>query len=109
LGDHPAGWIDLLADDVGFQTKEILARLERHHHLFQRGIPGSFTNTVNRALHLPRPVGNGGERIGHRQTEIVVAMGTPCDISAALCVLGKVANQRAKLGRDGVSGCVWNI
>ena len=56
-------------------TPEVIgARAERHHDFFQRGVAGPFADPVDGAFHLARAVADAGERVGHRQAEIVVAV-----------------------------------
>ena len=48
---------------------------QRHHHLFQSGVAGALAQAVHRAFDLPGAAGETGERVGHRQPEVVVAVG----------------------------------
>ena len=52
------------------------------------GVAGALADAVDGAFHLARTGLNGGEGIGHRQAEIVVAMGRNC---ASFLVLLAVA------------------
>ena len=55
-------------------VEEVVARPQRHHDFFQRAIAGAFADAVDGAFDLPRARDHGGEAVGHRQAEIVVAM-----------------------------------
>ena len=51
-----------------------LLQAEIPHHADQVDVPTTFTNPVNRPLHLNRSVIDGGQRVRHRQFTIVVAV-----------------------------------
>ena len=55
-------------------AEEIVARFEGHDDFLHGGVAGALANAVDRAFDLPRPVAHGGQRVGHGQTEIIVAM-----------------------------------
>ena len=97
LGQQAGGGIDLLSDHMGVHTKQSFSCLKGHHHFFQRGIARAFSNTVDRALHLPGPIRHGSQRVGHRQPQIVMTMGAPGDLIRALRMVYEVTHQRAKL------------
>ena len=61
--------------DVGGEGHDVLAHFQRHHDLFQRGIAGAFADAVDGAFHLARACQHTGQRIGDRQSQIVMAMG----------------------------------
>ena len=61
--------------DVGGEGHDVLAHLQRHHDLFQRGIAGALADAVDGAFHLARARQHAGQRIGHRQAQIVMDMG----------------------------------
>ena len=56
------------------ETEEVLAGPQGHHDLFERGVASPLPDPVDGALHLPGAVHDGGERVGHRLTEVVVAV-----------------------------------
>ena len=50
------------------------AGLENHDHFLERAIAGALADSVDGAFHLARAGFDGGQRVGHRQTQIVVAV-----------------------------------
>ena len=60
--------------DAGAMRQRIGAHLQRHHDLFERRVAGALADAVDRALDLARAGLHRGQRIGDRQSEIVVAM-----------------------------------
>src|SRR5580658_8874165 len=52
----------------------VVARLHHHHDLFERAVARAFADTVNSAFDLPRSGLHRSQRIGYRETQIVVAM-----------------------------------
>ena len=51
-----------------------LARVQQHHDLLERGVAGPLADPVDRALDLARAGPQAGERVGHRQPQVVVAV-----------------------------------
>ena len=66
--------IELRRLDADLIGQHVAARLDRHHHLFERGIARPLADAVDGALDLPRAGTHAGQRIGHRHAEIVVAV-----------------------------------
>ncbi|CAB5033590.1 unannotated protein [freshwater metagenome] len=61
--------------DVGVKTVEIgRARVEQHYELFERCIAGAFADAVDCALDLPRTREHTRERVGDRETKVIVAV-----------------------------------
>ena len=59
------------ADRVG---QHVAARLDGHHDLFQRGVAGALADAVDGAFDLPRAGADAGQRVGHGQAQVVVAV-----------------------------------
>ena len=55
-------------------AERVAADLERHHDLFERGVAGALADAVDGALDLARAGLHRGERVGHREAQVVVAM-----------------------------------
>ncbi len=109
VGDQAAGSVELARLDAGAYAEIVAARAERHHHFLERGVAGPFADAVDSALHLARAVANAGERVGHGQAQIVVAVDAddgPRDIRH---ILPDGANQRAELLRHGIARGVRNV
>ena len=71
---QPGAGYDLGGIQAGVAGKNVLARPDAHHDLFQRRIAGAFTQTVDGAFHLARAVEYCGERVADRQTQVVVTV-----------------------------------
>ena len=75
VGHHLGGAIQERGVDVVGEGHDVLADPQRHHDLFQRGIAGTFTDAVDGAFHLARAGQNARQAVGHRQAQVVVAVG----------------------------------
>ncbi len=79
ISHHSAGSIELAGIDTRlYLVEEIPAGMNRHNHLFHRGVTSPFTNTVNRSLDLSGSIFDAGEGIGHGQAEVIVAVNADC-------------------------------
>jgi hypothetical protein len=67
--------------------------LHGHHDLFQRGVARALAQTVDRAFDLPRAARHGGQAVGRRHAEVVVAMGGEDHVLAALAFRDQAADQ----------------
>jgi hypothetical protein len=86
--------IDLLGAHARVEAcKDVRARLDRHHHLFHRGVAGALSDPVDRALDLPRSGANRGQAVRDGQTQIVVAVDREHRSIDARSVLPQVADQ----------------
>ena len=74
LAQHFAGGVELVQLDAGLDAIAVRAHIESSRNLFQRRVARALANAVDGALHLPRAVLDSGQRIGYRQTQIVVAV-----------------------------------
>ncbi len=80
--------------DVGGQVIERFSRMQRHHHLFQRGVAGAFADAVDADLDLPRARYHARQCVRGCQAQIVVTMGRPNHAVAAGGALNQVAHHR---------------
>ncbi len=98
-----AGGVEVLGVNAGVVRVRIDARLEDHDDLFERAVARAFADAVDGALDLPRAGFDRGQRIGHRQAEIVMAV--DADDGAIAQRLDDAADQRAVfLGRRVADG-----
>jgi hypothetical protein len=80
LGHQLAGAIDFLRVDVCVQPvgtavgEEVGAGVDRHDDFFERGVSGPLAEPVDGDLDLPGPAAHARQRIGDRQTEVVVTV-----------------------------------
>ena len=72
--DQPRGAHDGLGPDAGVERHVIVARAQRHDDLLHRRVAGALAQAVDGALDLAGAGGDRGERIGHRQSQVVVAV-----------------------------------
>ena len=56
------------------ERQPIAARLQHHHDLFERAVARALADAVDGALDLARAVLHGGQRVGDRQAQVVVAV-----------------------------------
>ena len=80
LRERPAGGHDLRGVDAGRDAVEVGAGVQRHDDVLERAIARPLADAVDGAFDLPRAAADGGERIGDRHAEIVVAMGGEDDV-----------------------------
>ena len=73
-GHQARGRNDLRRVDAGFTAKHVLACTHRHDNFFQRSIAGALAQAIDRAFHLTRTIQYRRQRIGHRQTQVIVAV-----------------------------------
>src|SRR5450755_475186 len=71
---HLACAIEMLGLDAGREGITVVAGLDRHDDLLERAVSGALADAVDGALDLPRPGLNRGDRVGYRESQIVVAM-----------------------------------
>ncbi len=91
---EPAGGDDLCSVDAGVDALiEILASLECHDDLFERGVSGALTDAVDRYLDLPCPGLNCRDGVGGSHAEVVMAVNRDDYILNARRVLLDVANE----------------
>jgi hypothetical protein len=75
VATRPRGLHDLGGVDAGLVGHDVGAHPHRHHHLLERGVARALAEAVDRALDLPRAGLDGGQRVGRRHAEVVVAVG----------------------------------
>ena len=107
--DEPARLVELLCAHVGVELGEVAARLDRHDHLFERGVAGALADPVDRALHLARAVEHASQRVRRRHPEVVVAVHGDARAIDVRHVLVQRGDQRAELLRDRVADGVGDV
>ena len=101
---------DLLRIDTRVQFTELIGpRLQRHHDLFQCRITGTLAQTINGAFNLPRAAHGRGQRIRHRQAQIIVTMHTDHGIIDVRHRIVQACNHRTELLRHAVTHGIRNI
>ena len=109
FAQQAAGFIQFLQIEFRGDAKTILAHGECDRDLLKRGVPGAFTDAVNRAFDLADARANRGQRIGDRKAEVVMAMRAQGDVPGIAEVLADLQKHRAVLFRHGVSDGVRQI
>ena len=108
-GDDFAGRHELARIDSGVAIEAVAAGAHRHHDFFERGVAGAFADAVYGAFDLARAGGDGGERIGDGQAQIVVAMRRKHRAVGIGNPLAQVFDERAELPRQRVANGVGNV
>ncbi len=57
----------------------IVAVAQREHQELERGVALAFTDAIDCTLDLAKPVFNRGQRVGHRESNLIMAMHAPRD------------------------------
>ena len=92
---EPRGPGDLPRHGAGVQADVGLARVQQHHDLLERGVAGALADAVDRALDLARAGQQPGERVGHRQAQVVVAVDRQHDVAQVRHELVQLLQVRA--------------
>ena len=111
-GDQLGGLHDLLRHHAaGVTAVNVVARLERHDDLLERGVAGSFADAVDGALDLPRSGLDGGERVGHGHAKVIVTMHADDRLAGLKLRHGavQVRDQFAELPRHGPADGVGDV
>ena len=107
--DQPAGAGDLLGLDLRLGVEVVAARADRHDDLFERGVAGALADAVDGALDLGRAGAHRGERVGRRQTEVVVAVAADGDVVQRRAEPVELADEVAELERQRVADGVGDV
>ena len=83
------------------------ARPEGHDDLLERRVAGALAEAVDRDLDLARAGLDGGERVGRREPEVVVAVDADRRVRAD--EVDDPPDERAELGRDRVADGVRDV
>ena len=90
--------------------KIVGAGAHRHHHFFQRGVAGAFAQAVDGAFDLARAAdGHAGQRVGHRQAKVVVAVDRPDGLVRIGNALAQAADGFAEHFGHGVADRVGEV
>ncbi len=75
VGQHLAGREQFFTDNGGRVRIAVRANSHCHYKFFQRGVPCALADAVDRTFHLPNARVDSGQRVGHRESQVVVAVG----------------------------------
>ena len=108
IAQHLAGREQLLGDNSGVIRVPVRTYTQRRGYFCQGRISSSLANSVDGALDLPRACLHRGQRISHRQPQIIVAVSRNHDFFV-LDPLPDHADQRGEFSWNGVTHRVRNI
>ena len=95
--------------DTGAIRQDVRARRNGHHHLFERRVARPLADAVDGAFDLPRAAAHPGERIRHRQAEVVVAMDGEDRLVRIRHALAHFAEHRLVFVGRGIADRVGNV
>ena len=87
----------------------VASRAETHHDLLQRGVAGALADSADRALHLARPGADARERVGHGESEVVVAVRGHRHVRDSLHPVHDGGDERGELVGRGVPDRVGDV
>src|SRR5580698_5326254 len=87
----------------------VVAYIDRHHDLFERGIARAFADAVDGAFDLTRAAGDTGERVGDCHAEVVVAVDREHGLVGVRHPLDQRANEAGVFLWHGVTDGIGNI
>ena len=108
-GDQPRRTRQHLAFDAGTMRQQIVTRADRHHDFFQRGVSGALSEPVDRAFDLPCTSAHAGERVGNRETQVVVAMRRQHDLLDARHAIAQHHDQIVIVLRQRIADGIGNV
>ena len=91
------------------RPRRACAGVQQHDDLLQRGVAGPLADAVDRALDLAGPGLQAGERVGHGQPEVVVAVHRQHDVVQSGDELVEAAQERRVLVRHRVADGVGDV
>ena len=96
--------------NAGLKAEVVAAGLHGHHDFFKRAVARAFAQAVNRAFDLTRSaLLDAGQGIGHRHTEVVVAVHGPDGLIGIGNVLAEVSDKGTVTFGHGVTHRIGNI
>src|SRR5262249_9803375 len=109
LREQATGRIKLTRVDPGMKGELGLANAQRHDNFFKRSIAGAFSNAIDGAFYLPRASLHRGQRVGARQSQVVMAVRRDSYFLDSVHALADGSDQLREFFRHGIPDGVWNI
>ena len=109
LRDQAAGAVDLRGVQVSAEVEEVGAGLDGHNHLLQGGVPGPLADAVDAGLHLAGAGAHGGQAVGHRKPQVIVAVDGDHGLMDIGHVLLDATDELPELLRDGVAYGIGDV
>ena len=94
---------------AGLERHDVVAHPQGHHDFFQRRVARAFAQAVDRALDLARACFDGGQAVGGRHAQIVVAVGGKNDLVRARHTLQQHADQCRTFTRGCIADRVGDV
>src|SRR5690606_14252907 len=95
--------------DAGVYVEQVLAGLDRHDDLFQRGVTSPLAEAVDGAFNLARASHHRRQRVGHGQAQVVVAVHGEHRLVGVGDAFEQLADGVGVLVRNGVTDGVRNV
>ena len=89
--NQSGSWVEARCIDVGAQIEEFFTRLDGHDGLLKTAITRTFTDTIDRALNLPRTRTDRRQAVCDSHAEIVMAVNTERNLVDACNMLRQIA------------------
>ena len=109
VGQKPAGRGELIGGHVGGEGEDVVARAQRHDELLQGTVAGPLADAVDGAFHLAGAGLHGGDGVGHRQPQVVVAVDRDDGLVDVPHVLLQVGDDVEVLEGDGVADRIRDV
>ena len=84
-------------------------RVQRHHDLFERGVPSALADAVDGHLNLSRTVLDRGQRVGRCQTKVIMTVCGDDDVFRTRDILPDAGDQAAEFCRRRVADGVRDV
>ena len=109
LGDQARRSGDLLGHHAALEPELVLPHVQQHHDLLERRVAGALADAVDRALDAPGTRGQRGQRVGHGEAQVVVAVHGEQRLLAAARLAHHATHQLPKLIGQAVPGGVGDV
>jgi hypothetical protein len=107
--EHAAHRVEPLGLDAGGQAEVVVAGLDGHHDLLERGVAGAFADAVDGTLDLPGAGLDAGQAVGDGQAQVVMTVNADDGLRDVRHPLRERADDLRELGRHGVADGVGDV
>ncbi len=106
---HAAGGIDVLGGHARVVGQYVIAGPKGHDQFFEGAVAGTLTDTVDGAFHLACASLHGRQRVGHRKTEIIVAVHRDRRLVDIGHIVAQIGNDLKKFRWNGIADRIGDI